>query len=95
MAYVFTEHIVGDYETFKKVYLDDEERRKSGGSQGGRMYRVNDDPNDIVIILEWDTAAHAREFANSLDLREAMRWSASSVSTPRVTVLEHLLDSEA
>lgn len=95
MAYVFIEHIVGDYETFKKVYLDDEERRKRGGSQGGRVYRVSDDPDDIVVILEWDDAARAREFAKSLDLREAMKWSTSNVSTPRVTVLDHLMDTEA
>ncbi len=95
MAYVLIEHIVGDYEAFEKVYLDDAERRKRGGSQGGKVYRVADDPNDIVIILKWDDAARAREFAESLDLREAMRWSTSNVSTPRVTVLEHLMDSGA
>ena len=27
MAYVLIEHLVGDYETFEKVYLDDGERR--------------------------------------------------------------------
>ncbi len=95
MAYVLIEHLVGDYETFKKVYLDDGERRQRIGSKGGKVFRASDDPNDIIIVLEWDDIAHAREFAASLELHEAMQWSTSNVATPRVTVMEHAMDSEA
>jgi heme-degrading monooxygenase HmoA len=95
MAYVLIEHLVGDYETFKHVYLDDAARRQRGGSKGGKVLRATDDPNDIIILLEWDTAERAHEFAKSLELHEAMRWSTSNVATPRVTVLEHAMDSEA
>jgi hypothetical protein len=95
MAYVLIEHLVGDYETFEKVYLDDGERRRRSGSRGGRVFRAADDPNDIIILLEWDDAQHARQFAGSLELHEAMHWSTSNVATPRVTVLEHIMDSEA
>ncbi len=94
MAYVLIEHLVGDYETFKRVYLDDGPRRGRGGSRGGRVFRVSDDPNDIVILLEWDTVERAQAFAASLELHEAMKWSTSNVATPRVVVLEHIMDSE-
>jgi hypothetical protein len=95
MAYVLIEHLVGDYETFKQVYLDDAARRQRGGSMGGKVFRVTDDPNDIIIILEWDSAARAHEFAKSLELDQAMEWSTSNVATPRVTVLEDAMDSDA
>ena len=51
MAYVLIEHLVGDYETFKQVYLDDAERRLRSGSKGGKVFRVADDPNDIIMTL--------------------------------------------
>ena len=35
MAFVLIEHLVGDFETFKQVYLDDGERRRMSGSKGG------------------------------------------------------------
>ena len=58
------------------------------------MFRAADDPNSITIILEWDDTDRAREFAESLELHEAMQWSTSNVAKPRVTVLEHAMDSE-
>jgi heme-degrading monooxygenase HmoA len=95
MAYVLIEHLVGDYETFKEVYLDDAGRRERGGSKGGRVFRAADDPKNIIIVLEWDDVERAREFAKSLELHQAMQWSTSNVATPRVTVLEHVMDTDA
>ena len=94
MAFVLIEHLVGDFETFKQVYLDDGERRRMSGSKGGKVYRAAGDPNNVIIVLEWDDADRAREWAESLELHEAMQWSTSNVATPRVTVLEHVMDSE-
>ena len=93
MVYVLIEHKVGDYETFKEVYVDDAERRQRLGSLGGHVYRASDDPGNVVIVLEWDTVENAREFAGSLELEQAMEWSTSNVATPRVTVLEQAMDS--
>jgi heme-degrading monooxygenase HmoA len=93
MAYVLIEHLVGDYETFAKVYLDDAERRGLSGSRGGKVFRAADDPKNIIIVLEWDDLDRAREWAGSLELHEAMRWSTSNVATPRITVMEHVMDS--
>jgi len=93
MAYVLIEHQVGDYEIFKEVYLDDADRRRRFGSLGGHVFRAADDPQNVTILLEWDTIERARDFATSLELHQAMEWSTSNVSTPRVTVLEHAMDS--
>ncbi len=94
MAYVLIEHLVEDYETFQKVYLDDAERRARCGSLGGTVFRSVEQPNDIVIVLEWDDLDRAREWAGSPELREAMKWSTSDLATPRITVMEHVLYSE-
>ena len=95
MAYVLIEHEVAHWETFKAVYLDDLARRKRDGSKGGRVYRTAGEPNKLVIVLEWDTDANAREFIDSMELDEAMQWSTSNVGSPRVSVLESALDTEA
>jgi heme-degrading monooxygenase HmoA len=93
MAFVLIEHRVGDFEKFKQVFLDDAVRREELGSRGGVVYRVADDPGNVIVVLEWDTVEHAREFAGSLELEEALDWAGSGVSTPRVTVLDVALES--
>ena len=93
MAYVLIEHRVGDFEVFKEVYLGDAERRERLGCKGGQVFRVADDPSEIIVMLEWETVEDAREFAGSLELEQAMEWSASNVATPRVTVLDAAMDS--
>ena len=65
------------------------------GSKGGRVYRTANDPNKLVVLLEWQTADKAHEFVASLELNEWMQWSTSNVATPRVTVVEAAFDSEA
>jgi heme-degrading monooxygenase HmoA len=93
MAYVLIEHRVRDFEIFRQVYRDDAERRERLGSQGGAVYRVADDPDNVIVMLRWDTVEHARDFAGSLELEQAMEWSTSNVATPRVTVLDEAMDS--
>lgn len=93
MAWVLIEHRVGDFETFRQVFLGDAARRERLGCKGWRVYRVADDPRSVVVMLEWDDIEAAREFAGSLELEEAMEWSASHITTPRVTVLDAVLGS--
>jgi heme-degrading monooxygenase HmoA len=95
MAFVLIEHQVGDFETFLTVYLDDADRRRRFGSLGGRVFRVDDDSGTVVVLLEWDTADRARDFALSLELHQATEWSGSGISTSRVLVFEGALDSPA
>ena len=95
MALLIIEHIVGDFETFKTVFMDDEDRRRRGGSRGARVYRVADDPNDVRVVLDFDTAQQAREHAEGLELHEAIKWATGNVSMPSFVVLEQVMVSDA
>ena len=46
--------------------------RKEFGSKGARVLRSLDDPNELVLIFEWDDVEGARRFAQSDGLREVM-----------------------
>jgi hypothetical protein len=95
MALLIIEHTVGDFETFRSVFMDDEARRRRGGSRGARVYTVAGDPNDVRVVLEFDTAQQAREHAEGLELHEAITWATGNVSMPSFVVLEHVIDAEA
>jgi heme-degrading monooxygenase HmoA len=63
-------------------------RKASGasGSAGGRVFRSAADPNEVVILLEWDDLEKARQFAQSEDLRQTMQ-RAGVVDQPDVYFL--------
>jgi heme-degrading monooxygenase HmoA len=56
---------------------------------GGRILRNADDPNELLILLEWDSLENARRFANVDDLREAMQ-QAGVADQPDVYFLEEV-----
>ena len=95
MALLIIDHVAGDYETFKEVFLDDQERRRRLGSKGARVWHVDGDPKDIRVVLEFETAQQAREHAEGLELHEAIKWATGNVSMPHFEVLEHIMDTDA
>lgn len=95
MALLIIDHIVGDYDTFKSVFLDDEQRRRRLGSKGARVYTVAGQPNNVRVVLEFATTEQALEHARGLELHEAIKWATGNVSMPHFEVLEHVMDADA
>lgn len=72
MPALLIRHHVADYPTWKAVFDDLDLTRQANGSQGGRLFQDAADPNEVLVLLEWDDLERARLFADSDDLREAM-----------------------
>jgi heme-degrading monooxygenase HmoA len=47
--------------------------RKAGGSKGATLFRNIDNPNEVIVLLEWDSVDKARKFVQSEDLRQTMQ----------------------
>ena len=73
MPFILVRHKVEDYARWKPVFDDHTATRGAGGSKGGRLFRNSDDPNEVIVLLEWDDLEKARQFAGSDDLRETMQ----------------------
>jgi hypothetical protein len=94
MPFVLIQHNVANYDRFEPVYRDDEARRQRSGSKGGTVYRNAADPNNIIVVFEWDTVERAQAFANSYELKEAVEW-AGDATPPRAIVMEEFLRTNA
>ena len=89
MVYVLTSHTVEDYAKWKPIFDKHGDFRKASGSKGGRVFRSVDNPNRLTVLLEWDSADRALEFAKSPQLREAMK-SAGVIGQPESSMLEEV-----
>ena len=88
MPYLLVRHKVEDYERWKPVF-DHGATRKRSGSKGGWILRNAFDPNELVILLEWDSSENARRFLNADETREAMQ-RAGVTDEPDVYFLEEV-----
>lgn len=87
MPYLLVRHKVQDYARWRPVYDEHGATRKAGGCKGTHVFRSADNPNEIVVLLEWDDLANARRFAQSPDLREIMQ-RAGVTGQPDISFLD-------
>ena len=87
MAHLLVHHKVEDYNKFKPVFDSHASFRSEGGSRGGKIFRSTNDPNELFVLLEWDSLANAQKFAQSDGLKEAMK-NAGVVGMPEIYFVE-------
>ena len=66
MIVVRIEHPVADYEAWKGAFDADPADRRGSGVRRYRIFRATDDPNSVMIDLEFDTEAEAEAMLASL-----------------------------
>ncbi len=87
MVHVLIRHKVSDYANWKSAFDSHLNSRKHAGEIGFRVFHSTDDPHDLFLLLDWESAEAARKFMTSDDLRSAMQ-KAGVVGTPEVQYLE-------
>jgi hypothetical protein len=65
MAFIVTRIQVGDYEQWRPMFDQDKPKAREKASTQ-RVLRSVDDPNEVVILLEFDSADEAREARDRL-----------------------------
>ncbi len=91
IVYFFIKHRVEDYSKWKPVFDEDGSRREKAGCKGWQLFHSLDDPNEIFILLEWDTKEHATKFVESEDLKKIMQ-KAGVITKPEIHFFEKIED---
>ena len=70
MPYLFERHKVRDYAHWREVFDADTENREAAGCRGARIFRNAEDPEEVVVLFEWDSLEWARRRIESAGLHE-------------------------
>jgi hypothetical protein len=73
MVRLLVRNNVDNYEAWRKVYDEFDAERGPMGVTGDAVFQSIDNPNDVTIWHDFDTAEAARAFASSNELRNAMQ----------------------
>jgi heme-degrading monooxygenase HmoA len=87
MAKLLVHHKVQDYSAWRKIFDEDDMRRKEYGSTGVQILKSASDPNDLTVLIDWPSVDAAKTFAASDALKEKMK-NAGVISQPEMTFLE-------
>jgi len=86
MAKLLVHHKVQDYSAWRKIFDEDDKRRKEYGSTGFQVFKSASDPNDLTVIMDYPSVDAAQAFATSDALKEKMK-NAGVISQPALTFL--------
>lgn len=67
--------------------------RAESGSQGGRLFKSPANPNEVVVLFEWESEEKAREFME--DVIPAKRSEGARIHSYEMHFLEHGEDLDA
>ena len=84
---LIVQHTVRDYEAWKLVFDEHESVRAKYGCHGHTIYRDADKPNDVSILMDYESRERADEFMRDPSLAEAMQ-RGGVISEPRATWLD-------
>ena len=93
MTYVLAIQKIEDYDKWKKVFDEHGNVRKTKGSKGAIIYGDSNDPNQLMIITEWENMDSAKNFAMAEDLKIAMK-KAGVIGLPELYYLEKIEKTE-
>ena len=88
MSYIMVKQKVADYARWKPIFDADGANREIGGSKGGQIFRSADDPNEVVLLFEWDQE-QARQFSQREEVRAKMQ-AAGVLDPPEISFLEEI-----
>ena len=83
MPFVQIRHKIADYAKWKRVVHAAAAFRKANGELSFQVLRSSDAPNDVTVICKWVSAAKARKFLGSAELRKRMK-AAGVVGKPKI-----------
>ena len=87
MGLMIVRHKVKNYGSWKKAFDGHAGAQKAAGLTKPRLFRSADDPNEIVILLDYKDLKMAKMFGASADLKETMK-AAGVVDKPTIHFVE-------
>ena len=81
------QHTVRDYDAWKPFFDQHEGVRIKYGCLGHTTYRAMDKPNDLTLLLRWESRERAEEFLQDPSLAEVMQ-RGGVIGEPHATWVE-------
>jgi hypothetical protein len=83
MIKMYVRHTVADFNKWKTVFEEVEPFRVKLGSSGSYIFRNNANPNEVLVVTDWDNKEQGMKFGESPELKSAIA-RAGVLGTPEI-----------
>jgi hypothetical protein len=73
LPYIIVRNRITDYAQWKTGWDEAVATRRDGGVKSEQVFRNPGEPNEVLLLLEYESMDQARRFAASDSLREALK----------------------
>ena len=73
MPYSLSRLKSADYVKAKQVFDQASAIRKGYGAKGWTLFQNADNPNEFIVLIEWNSLETARKFIQSEDVKKALK----------------------
>ena len=87
MSFIFVNHKVKDFDSWRPYFEGDEAEQLKNGIVVNKLFRSADDPNDVHILFEFSDMGNVQKFFQNPRLKELMH-KAGVINEPVVKILE-------
>ena len=87
MIKMYVRHQVADFKKWKPVYDAHDSVRKQFGCKKSEVFTNTQNPNEVLVTLDWDNKEQAIKFGQSPSLKEAEE-RGGVTSVPEVSFAE-------
>ena len=89
MMNVLVHHRITDYPKWRRAFDSALEFRQRGGERSCRIFRNEEDDNDLTLLFEWESEELAHRYMRSTELQAKMQ-EAGVVGKPEITYLAEM-----
>jgi hypothetical protein len=73
MAYTMVRFKVADYAAWKRAFSGVTDIRQANGSRGSMAFQGVNDPQEVVLLIDWENSETGMRFAQSAEVQELQR----------------------
>ncbi len=92
VPHVLVHQRITEFERWKEVFDRLGPARAVASCRATTVFRNREDPHEVVVLLDFDDLAHAREHIDSAELRRA--WQEAGVTDPGTRSVLDLVESD-
>ena len=88
MVHILAEILIGDFDTFWNAFsTNGAEMRKKHGCLSSQVFRVDGDPERIILLFAWESKERYHAFLNDPEVRQTIQ-SGGTHGVVKVTFLD-------